>query len=177
MGDEGSGYWIGREALAAAVREADGRGSKTRLTPLILDHFKLTQAVGLVREVYDKGLQRQAIAALGPVVEHAREEGDVVASEILRRASVELTRAAASVIERLEMRGDAFRVVLAGGMFRLIKWLGDDVTRRLAEVAPRATVTPLEVEPAMGAIHLALKELHGGARVPPYIDAISISRA
>src|ERR671919_128842 len=39
LGDEGSGYWIGRSALAAAVREADGRGPKTRLTPLILEHF------------------------------------------------------------------------------------------------------------------------------------------
>ena len=29
LGDEGSGYWIGRQALAAVVREADGRGPKT----------------------------------------------------------------------------------------------------------------------------------------------------
>jgi N-acetylglucosamine kinase-like BadF-type ATPase len=173
LGDEGSGYWIGREALAAAVREADGRGSKTRLTALILDQFKQTHAAGLVREVYDRGLRRQAIAALGPIVERAHIEGDVVASEILRRASAELTLAATSVIERLEMRGHAFRVVLAGGMFRVISWLGEDVTRRLAEVAPRATVTTLDVEPAMGAVHLALQELRGGARVPPYIDTVS----
>jgi glucosamine kinase len=177
LGDEGSGYWIGREALAAAVREDDGRGPRTRLTPLILEHFKLTQAAGLVREVYDKGLQRQGIAALGPVVERARGEGDVVAAEILRTASGELTRAAASVIERLEMRGDAFEVVRSCGMFRLIPWLVGDVTRRLAEVAPRAIVARLEVEPASGAVHLALKELRGGMRVPPYIDAASTSRA
>jgi N-acetylglucosamine kinase-like BadF-type ATPase len=177
LGDEGSGYWMGREALAATVREADGRGPKTRLTPLILEHFKLPGTAGLVREVYDRGMQRQTIAALGLVVAHARDEGDVVAAEILRTASSELTRAAASVIERLEMRGHAFRVILAGGMFRHIAWLGGDVTRRLAEVAPRATVTRLEVEPAMGAVQLALNELRGGVRVPPYIDAVSTSRA
>jgi glucosamine kinase len=177
LGDEGSGYWIGRNALAAAVREADGRGPKTRLTPLILAHFNLTQAPGLVREVYDKGLQRQAIAALGPIVERARDEGDVVASEILRTASMELTQAAASVIERLEMRGHAFRTVLAGGMFRVIPWLVEDVTRRLAEVAPRTTVSRLEVEPAMGAVHLALSEVRGSVRIPHYIDTASTTRA
>src|SRR5688572_17810171 len=65
LGDEGSGYWIGREALTAVVRQADGRGPKTRLTPLVLEHFHLTRVDGLVREVYDRGLRRQAVAALG----------------------------------------------------------------------------------------------------------------
>jgi N-acetylglucosamine kinase-like BadF-type ATPase len=171
LGDEGSGYWIGREALAAVVRETDGRGPRTRLTPMVLEHFKLPQVPGLVREVYDKGLRKQAIAALGPLVEAARADGDVVASEILRTASGELTRAAASVIERLQMRGDAFRTVLSGGMFQIIPWLVGDVTQRLAEVAPRAEVKRLEVEPALGAVHLAIKEAHGGVRVPPYIDS------
>ncbi len=33
LGDEGSGYWIGRLALRAVVRHADGRGRVTSLTP------------------------------------------------------------------------------------------------------------------------------------------------
>jgi N-acetylglucosamine kinase-like BadF-type ATPase len=173
LGDEGSGFWIGREALMAVVREADGRGPRTRLTPMVLEHFTLEQVGGLVHEVYDQGKNRQSVAALGPVVERARAEGDIVAGEILRAASEELTRAAASVIERLRMRGDTFHTVLSGGMFRLIPWLVEDVTRRLAEVAPRATVDRLTSEPAMGALHLALKELHGGARVPTYIDSVN----
>lgn len=177
LGDEGSGYWIGREALIAAVRETDGRGPRTGLTPLLLEHFGLSHANGLVREIYDKGLHRQAIAALGPVVERARHEGDVVAAEILRGASVELTRASATVIERLEMRGKTFQMVLSGSMFRLIPWLAEDVTRRLGEVAPRTTVRRLEVEPAVGAVHLALTQLRGGVRVPPYIDHASSTPA
>ena len=173
LGDEGSGYWIGRQALVAVVREADGRGPRTRLTSLVLEHFGLPHANGLVREIYDKGLDRQAIAALGTVVERARREGDVVAAEILRLASLELTRASATVIERLQMRGKTFQMVLSGSMFRLIPWLVDDVTSRLAEVAPRTVVRRLDVEPAKGAVHLALKELGGGVRVPPYIDPAS----
>ena len=37
LGDEGSGYWIGRRALAAVMRDADGRGPRTDLTPLVLE--------------------------------------------------------------------------------------------------------------------------------------------
>ena len=173
LGDEGSGYWIGREALTAVMREADGRGSKTQLTPLILEHFRLGKVDGLVREVYDRSLQRQAVAALGTVVERARAEGDVVAAEILAAASDELSRAAESVIQRLQMRGDAFRTVLAGGMFKVIPWLADSVARRLEEVAPRTSATRLGVEPAIGAVHLALREAREGVRLPPYVDSQS----
>lgn len=173
LGDEGSGYWIGRQALAAVVRESDGRGPRTQLTPLVLEHFRLARVDGLVRAVYDQGLKRHAVAALGGVVERARELGDVAAADILAKAGEELTRAAASVITRLEMRGQAFGAVLAGGMFKVIPWLASDVTRRLAEVAPRATVTPLGVEPALGAVHLAVRELHEGVKVPPYVEGVT----
>jgi N-acetylglucosamine kinase-like BadF-type ATPase len=177
LGDEGSGYWIGREALTAVARATDGRGPATRLTALVLEHFQLTRVDGIVREVYDRGLRRQAIAAFASLVDRARAEGDVAAAEIMRRAGEELTRAAASVIERLEMRGQTFKTVLAGGMFRVLPWLAADVTRRLAEVAPRAIASTLEVEPAVGAVQLAVRELRGGVRVPPYLDAASSATA
>lgn len=170
LGDEGSGYWIGQRALMAVMRAADGRGPRTRLTPLVLEHFQITRVDGLVRAVYDPVQRRQAVHALGPLVERARAEGDVPAADILTAASLELTRAAATVIERLDMRGLAFRIVLAGSIFRLIPWLVDDVTRRLVEVAPRATTARLTAEPAMGAVHLALKESRGGVRLPAYLD-------
>ena len=39
LGDEGSGYWIGRRALTAATRHADGRGPATALTAFAMEHF------------------------------------------------------------------------------------------------------------------------------------------
>src|SRR6478735_8206689 len=41
LADEGSGYWIGRRALAAVMRHADGRGPRTALTPMVLDRLHL----------------------------------------------------------------------------------------------------------------------------------------
>jgi N-acetylglucosamine kinase-like BadF-type ATPase len=177
LGDEGSGYWIGREALRAVVREADGRGPRTRLTPLVLEHLRIARVDGLVREVYDQAVRRKVVHALGPLVDRARAEGDVPAAEILRSASTELTRAAASVVERLAMRGHPFRTVLAGSMFRVIPWLADDVILRLAEVAPRTTASRLSVEPAIGAINLALRHAGEGVRVPPYLDVTTTTPA
>ena len=169
IGDEGSGYWIGRQALAAAVREVDGRGPRTTLTEDVLAHFGVTDAAGLVAIVYNREVPRANVATLGPIVQRARDRGDAVAMQILESAADELSLAAASVAARLEMRGDAFPFVLAGSMFRVVPSLADDLRRRLAEVAPRAETRPLEAEPAQGAVALALAELRGGANLPKYI--------
>ena len=168
IGDEGSGYWIGREALAAVMRAADGRGPETRLTAEILAHFGVDIVSQLPRIVYDREMPRVAVAALGPIVQRVGEQGDAVATRILERATDELVLAAQSVAARLEMRGDEFTFYLAGGAFRVVPWLTNQLPRRLIEVAPRCQVQVLDAEPAVGAVWLALAEARGGALVPRY---------
>jgi N-acetylglucosamine kinase-like BadF-type ATPase len=169
IGDEGSGYWIGRQALAAVVREVDGRGPRTELTDDVLAHFGVPNAAGLIQVVYNREVPRRNVATLGPIVQRARDRGDAVATQVLERAAEELVLAARSVATRLEMRGDTFPFILAGGVFRVVPWLSDELGRRLVEVAPRCQVRPLVEEPAVGAVALALAEAGGGARVPTYL--------
>jgi N-acetylglucosamine kinase-like BadF-type ATPase len=171
LGDEGSGYWIGRRALAAVMRDVDGRGPQTDLTRLVLRHLSLERPEELVAEVYHQPQARRTIASLGTVVDGAREDGDPVAIDIMANAADELALAAASVIARLDMRGEQFPILLAGGMLRESVWLSAELRRRMAEVAPRASVGPLTHEPAIGAVRLAIAEAQGGVRVPPYVDS------
>ena len=173
LADEGSGYWIGRRALVAVMRHADGRGPRTALTPMVLERLRVTRPDELVNEVYEGAERRQLVATLGPLVAQVQAAGDAVAAEILSDAASELVLAAASVARRLDMRGDVFPTFLSGGMFRSIPWLSSEVTKRLAEVAPRASVAPLSAEPAAGAVRLALAEAGGGARIPVYLDALA----
>src|SRR5438094_8999039 len=71
IGDEGSGYWIGREALAAVMRAADGRGPATQLTSDVLAHFGIPDTSQLPRIVYDREVPRMSVAAIGPIVQQA----------------------------------------------------------------------------------------------------------
>jgi N-acetylglucosamine kinase-like BadF-type ATPase len=169
LGDEGGGFWIGRAALMAVVRQFDGRGPVTLLTPMILDHLDLLTPKELIHEIYYRDVHRHTIAGIAGLVQRAMDEHDAIAAEILTRAGAELASAAGSVISRLEMRGDAFPTVLAGGIFRGIPWLVDDVTRRLSEIAPRTHVERLNVEPAIGAVRLALAAAHGSFTLPTYV--------
>jgi N-acetylglucosamine kinase-like BadF-type ATPase len=168
LGDEGSGYWIGRRALGAVARAADGRGPATSLTGRVLNHFAVAKPSDLIAEVYDRQLRHHAIAQLARVVQQARDEGDEVATQILEQAAHELVRAARSVVERLSMQEEAVQFVLAGGVFTGLPWLAEELTRRLPATAPRGQVRRLAVEPALGAVRLALAEARGGARIPSY---------
>lgn len=169
LGDEGGGFWIGRAALSAVVRQFDGRGPGTELAGLVLAHLGLSNPTELIHAIYYRDVHRQAIAGLAGVVQRAADAGDAVAAQILAHAGAELASAAASVIGRLGMRGETFPTILAGGMFRGVPWLTRDVQARLSEVAPRSTVRVLEVEPAVGAVHLALAAARGTLDVPTYV--------
>ena len=169
LGDEGGGFWIGRAALSAVVRQFDGRGPTTLLTELVLDEMRLNSPTELIHAVYDHGLPRRSIAGIASVVQRAYDTGDAIASEILDRAAAELTSAAASVITRLNMRGEEFRIVLSGGIFAGIPALVPNVSSRLPDIAPRSRIGLLEVEPAMGAVSLAIATALGQAAIPVYL--------
>jgi N-acetylglucosamine kinase-like BadF-type ATPase len=169
LGDEGGGFWIGRAALHAVVRQFDGRGPATLLTEMILSHMRLESPTQLIHEIYYRDLHRHAIAALAALVQRAADQGDAIAAQVLTRAGTELAAAAASVITRLDMRGEVFPTVLSGGIFRGVPWLTKDVTARLFEVAPRTEVRVLDVEPAVGAVHLALAAARGEVSIPAYV--------
>jgi glucosamine kinase len=168
LGDEGSGYWIGRLALRAVVRHADGRGRVTNLTPRLLAHFGVQKAAELINKVYHEELSPRAIASLAKYVQQARDEGDSVAAGILNRAADELVAAATAVMTRLDMTDESFTFVLAGGMFHAVPWLCDQMQLLLPALAHQSRVMRLEEEPALGAVRLAMAELHGGAQVPVY---------
>jgi N-acetylglucosamine kinase-like BadF-type ATPase len=169
IGDEGSGYWIGQQAVMAVMRESDGRGPKTRLTGQVLAHFDVPDPARLVHIVYSRNTTRRSIATLGPAVQQACDGGDEVAVGILQRAATELVLAADSVAARLQMKDREFPFILAGGVFRVVPWLVDELKRRLHDIAPRSRIDLLTTEPAQGAVWLALAEARGGATVPKYV--------
>lgn len=83
LGDEGSGYDLGRRALVAALRALDGRGPETVLTRLCAQRLGMpvTQAVA---DIYDKG--RAFIASFAPVLLEAQAMNDPVACEQAEQA-------------------------------------------------------------------------------------------
>ncbi len=159
LADEGSGYWLGHQALRAAVRSQDGRGPKTRLVSLLFEALEVTSVAGLVPRVYEKGLPKHRIAALAPLVQRAADEGDATAAALVEQGGHELALAVQSVARQLTFGEAGFPVVLAGGAFKACPGMVRPLIRDVG--VPGAHPSLLEGEPAKGAVALALDLLKG----------------
>ncbi len=96
-GDEGSGYYIGREGICAALRAADGVASKTDLTGAALKHFCVSAPRELISVFY--GEEEPDIAGFSRCVAECAEKGDKVAKDILLDAATHLSRYASALLE------------------------------------------------------------------------------
>jgi N-acetylglucosamine kinase len=158
LADEGSAYWMGLRALRAVMRAYDGRSGPTLLTEPILRRLAVDGAEALVHRVY-RELAREEIGALAPIVQQAADLGDGEAQAIIDEAAREFVRAVESVIGKLDLAGKSFPLVLSGGLWKAVPVLRQDFEKLIKKVAPWASVTLLHVEPARGAVALALQHL------------------
>lgn len=155
--DGGSGYGVGRAALAAVLRAADGTGEPTRLSARILDALGLSAPADLIPAVYGGKLSRVEIAALSRTVAQTAQEEDTVASAILMRAGGVLAHLAHGVTRRLFAGAETpFPVVPIGGLWNAGPLLANVFTRSLRRFAPTAELTPPLQSPVEGAVRRAM---------------------
>jgi len=168
LGDEGSGYWIGRQALRAVLRASDGRGPATPLTPRVLAHYQVARPQDLVREIYYGRFKPSTVAAIASLVEAAANDGDEWSQRLIATGARELSLAATAVADRLGVTTGP--IILAGGIFRAVPRLRDGVTDALVTQRPGTVVRPLTQEPAAGAVSLALAAADGTLVIPSYFE-------
>ncbi len=156
LGDEGSAFWLGHAAVRLGIRAADGRGQATSLFDRICAKLGITDPSGLVAWFYDQELSRNRVAELASLVEAASNDGDGPAEDLLDQAAKHLARAARAVARQLTFPGP-YPIVLAGGAFKACPSLYRRLEARLT--LPEVEVRLLDVEPAMGAVTLALELL------------------
>jgi glucosamine kinase len=153
LGDEGSGYAIGRAGLTAALRAHDGRGARTRLLPRLLERLGLDDPHGMPS--WAGRADKSAIAALAVEVVALAEEGDEPALEILRAAAADQAAHAAALVERLAPWTSEPPVVLFGGVFGA-RVFRDLVVLALADAIPGGFRVQQPTEDAVaGAVRMA----------------------
>jgi N-acetylglucosamine kinase-like BadF-type ATPase len=156
MGDEGSGGYIGRRALESVMMSYDYRGEPTSMMEPILRHFGVTSPPELPPVIYDDpDKAMREIPQLSKIAVRAAEEGDKVASEILKDAARELAVAAIAVIEQLRMERDEFQVACVGGVFEAGELILNPLRQEIQAFAPRAEIAPPIDPPVIGAAKMA----------------------
>ncbi|WP_229382274.1 N-acetylglucosamine kinase [Microbacterium schleiferi] len=116
MGDAGSGYWIGREALESVMRAHDGRGPRTALTDVVRERWPRLEEAYIAIQTADDRIQ--VVAAFAEDVARLAHD-DAVAMRITRAAARELALSAVTALERVGCPASTHPDVCAiGGAFR-----------------------------------------------------------
>jgi N-acetylglucosamine kinase-like BadF-type ATPase len=158
LADEGSGYDIARRALRVVISSFDGRSPKTALTGKICKRLGIDSPEDLPGVIYNSDSEPVEIAGLAELVDEAALEGDQVAIKILADAGRELGKLAVSVIEKLGLQANEFRVACVGSVFKSGEHVLGPLRDAVHAIAPRAEIGPPLFPPTIGAVKLAQKK-------------------
>ncbi|MFV8131288.1 N-acetylglucosamine kinase [Streptomyces syringium] len=169
LGDCGSGAWIGRAGLEAAMRAYDGR--EEGASPALLTRLEALfgPAPELPGKLYPRADRPALLASFAPEVGRCAGT-DPVASRILREAARHIAGAAAAVCPRPDRpdRGDerTLPVALTGGLLRMGEPLLTPLHQELQLQLPQARPIAAAGDPLSGASLVAAALATDTLRLP-----------
>lgn len=153
LGDEGSGYWLGREAVRHVLRDAQHRGASDetpaeddRFARAVLGHAGVDTPTELIAAFHDRPDRTHWAGLARTVIELAPH--DDAARELVSAAAAHLAELIITVARNL---GEPLPVVMGGGLATTS--VGLELRERLGDHGLRVTL--LDREPVLGAPLLA----------------------
>ena len=116
IGDEGSGWWLGRQALKEVARITDqGRRDEASCTfqAQVLDFLEVRSARQMISWIYREGAPAPRIAALAPLVLAMAQSGSPLAQHIVTQGALRLVDHVQRLREGLGVDGP---IGFAGGL-------------------------------------------------------------
>jgi glucosamine kinase len=153
LGDEGSGYAIGRQALSLAMREFDGRGEHARFMDAVLARTGASSEDGLVR--WAAAASKGEIGALAEIVFEAAAQGSLSAQDVIDDAAAEIALHVAALYDRLGPWETPPAVALAGGLIEPGRPMREPVLREIDALTIPVGIVAERVDAARGAAGLA----------------------
>ncbi len=155
LGDEGGGFYIGREALVAVTHECEQRGTSGRLRDVLGQKFHFDTREHILSAVYQEKFD---IASIAPLVIDTAAHNDLVAQRILDRAAALLADQARIVVMQMGLLRKV-RLVMAGSLVDHETVYANTLHMKLLKVLPQVEIRAPLHEPAHGAVLLALGKL------------------
>ena len=155
LGDEGSGYWLGLQALRTVAQADDRQDSSALLPGRVLSALELKQPRDLLRWLYHAETSRNRdIAALAPLVLDAANDGDETANMLVTSAAEHLAELGRITARRLNIKSPAY--AFAGGLLENPNLL----STKVCEVLQTDSFPQRQHSPVIGAALLALLVLN-----------------
>lgn len=145
LGDKGSGAWLGLKAAEHVLLALDGFATPTALTEMLLKHFGVSDALGIVEHL--AGKSSSCYAELARSVLDCANAGDEVARGIVQEGADYISEMARKLFSL-----NPVRFSMIGGLAEPLQaWLGSDVVAKISE-----TLAP----PELGAMYFAQQQFN-----------------
>lgn len=157
--DEGSCYWVAKEAMTLFSKQADGRIEKGPLYDLVCKEYQLKNDFEFIDVVLNKmAPYRDKVASFQYLVLKAAEAGDASVQKLYERAAHELAEMVFSVKRQLTFSASQVRVSYYGGLFHASKWVLPALEKEL--VAQNCILCTPRSTASEGAVLMAMELLH-----------------
>jgi N-acetylglucosamine kinase-like BadF-type ATPase len=150
ISDEGSAFWVGREAVAAALRAYDS-GSNNGLLAVIAQSWKVAPE----EVIRFANAAEPRFAELAGAITEAAEKGEAAARDIAGRAGKALACLGGAVIHRLWPEDGVVPVALAGGVLQGSPLVRQAFRDEMRAKHPQAAISFAQVRPVLGALEIA----------------------
>lgn len=160
LGDQGSGFHYGREALVAFLD--DPHGTSDGLRAAVVDAFGSDQESVIVPTVY-RSNPATLLAKLAKAVGSDAKNGLAYATKIVDRNSLALAEVVGQHIQRYHADRKTINLCLAGGLWKSSPVFRDVFAEKIALVVPDTEFVVARIlrPPLVGAVELA-KEMSNG---------------
>ncbi len=159
VGDEGSGFVIGRDGLNVVAKHIDGRGKATLLTKLIDEKLGLSSQEKIINGVYRENFD---VATVAPLVIQAAEAKDVECARILNKATFELSEHVRTLVNKIEASSHSrskISLAFIGSLLSHGNIYQKILTQKITFSLPQVTVIAPESPPAYGAVLLSIRSV------------------
>jgi N-acetylglucosamine kinase-like BadF-type ATPase len=153
VGDEGSGYLIGKKGLMAAVREFDGRGEKSLITAFLKEKYQIESGHDIINAIHKNNFD---ISGVAPLVLASGVKKDNVALKIIDEETEELLSLISCIIKKFKK--EDIEISLSGSLISTINVFSIMLKNKLAVSFKSIKIKEPEYPPAMGAIFIAKKK-------------------
>jgi len=157
IGDEGSGYAIGREALNTVAKILDGYNKKTKLVKLFGEKFGFVSQDTILEAIYK---EHYDIASVVPVVLEAAANGDPIAKKILIRACSDLVEAIKIVVMKMNKGKKSVpkrSLALLGTLLIKDNFYSRKIRSVIKREVPLVSLRNVESSPVVGAVLMAIR--------------------
>ncbi len=154
LGDEGSGYDLGRQTLLAAIHADEDRGEPTVLRDMVFEDYGLkVRMFELVSIVHSSPDTRKQVARATYTLARAVRAGDAVARRILSDGGRRLANDTVAVLRKSGLGADcALPATVAGGAWKIHPLMWRTFKKHLLEACPQLQLIPPAFDPVMAGV-------------------------